>query len=262
MSNFFRQFNLKLIFSRLLPRNSLSRNAVLVVFGDGVSFASSIIVAMILARIITVDAMATYRQIIYLGSLAQSIVEFGLSSSIYRFWNLLDAQGRSTYIKMQLTVSMGLGLAASIVLAILAPFVAIWYHNPDLRIALLITCASPLVNIVPLTIRPVMICKGKPLTATFTQMAFSLAMMAGIIVPFYFTSNLNTALIIWMIVNLVEVFLTFLILRPEFIPNTPGWNRKMFKETWDYLWPIQAGPGSFNCHVLHGQNSYLCFLDH
>jgi O-antigen/teichoic acid export membrane protein len=241
MKNLYQIIHPKVILSRLLPKNSLSRNAVLVVFGDGITFASSIVVAMVLARIITVDAMATYRQILYLGALAQSVVEFGLSSSIYRFWNLLDARGRSTYIKMQLTLSMSLGLAASVVLAVLAPLVATWYHNPDLRLAMLITCASPLVNIVPLTIRPVMICKGKPLTATFTQMAFSLAMVLGIIIPFYFTSSLNTALIVWMVVNLIEVFLTFVILRTEFIPGTPVWNKKLFTDTWDYLWPIQAG---------------------
>ncbi len=66
-------------------------------------------------------------------------------------------------------------------------------------------------------------------------------MVFAIIIPFYFTSNLNIALTAWMIVNLIEVFLTFLILSPELIRSTPGWNKKLFVETWNYLWPIQAG---------------------
>jgi O-antigen/teichoic acid export membrane protein len=229
------------IFTRLLPRGSNSRNSVLVVIGDGITFTSVFITSMILARIIPVDAMATYRQVLYLGGLAQSIVEFGLSSSIYRFWNLLDEQGRSTYIKMQLMLSMSLGLLASLVLAILAPFLAVWFHNPDLKLAMLICCTSPLVNIVPLTIRPVMICRGKPLWATSIALLFALAMVAAIIIPFTLGANLNQALIFWMLVNLIEVFLTFIILRPEILPGTPWWDRNFFRDTWNYLWPIQAG---------------------
>jgi O-antigen/teichoic acid export membrane protein len=255
--------DLKQIVSRLLPRNSNSRNALLVVVGDAITFTATFVTAMILARLLTLNDMATYRQVLSLGILAQTIVEFGLSSSIYRFWNLLDARGRSTYIKMQLALSMGLGALASLALAILAPFLAVWYHNPSLRIALLICCASPLVNIVPLTIRPVMICKGKPLMATLTTMFFSLGMVLAIILPFYLGAGLNNALIIWMIVNFIEVFLTFYILQHEFIPGTAWWDKLKFKETWDYLWPIQAGrlPGMISLYTDEIATSVLLSTD-
>ena len=233
--------NIRSLIRHILPNGSISRNAVLVVIGDGITFTTTILISMILARIITLDDMATYRQVIYLGTMALTIVEFGLSSSIYRFWNLLDDCGRSTYIKMQLSLSMGLGLLVSIPLFILSPFLANIFHNPDLKIALWICAASPLVNIVPMTIRPVMICRGKPLTATLTQMLFSTAMVLAIIIPLAMGTKLTTALVIWMIVNVIEVGLTFLILRQEFLPNTPWWDKDKFKETWNYLWPIQAG---------------------
>jgi len=229
------------LISNILPKGSTSRDSVLIVLGDGLKFASNLVALMILARIIPVDVMATYRQIIYIGPLAISIVEFGLSSSIYRFWNVLNQKERSSYIKMVILLSVLLGGIASIALAILAPFLAVWYDNPDLKTALLICCAYPLTNIVTLSIRPLMINKGKSPQAIFIQLVFSLAMMGAIIIPLYFKASLNQALIYWMIINFIEMIITFIILNHEILPETPWWSKKTYKDLRKYLWPIQAG---------------------
>jgi O-antigen/teichoic acid export membrane protein len=237
--------------AKYLPKGSISRDAVLIVFGDGLAFTSTLVTAMLLARIIPINEMGTYRQVIFIGPLVMAIFEFGLSSSIYRFWNIYNTIERSTYIKMILILSTVLGGLASISLALMAPYIANWYSNPDLRVALLITCAFPITHIFPLSIRPVMICKGKPLLATLIRIIFSLAMVFALIIPFYFGANLNQALIIWMIVSFIEMLATIPLLGQEIFKESPFWNNCLFKEIWNYLWPIQAGriPGIFTSYL-------------
>jgi len=147
------------LIKKYLPAGSLSRNTTLVVLGDGIIYSSSLITTMLLARLLPITDMATYRQILYLGPLAQMIVDFGFSGSVFRFWNLLEVQKRSTFLKMSLIFSVAVGIVAALSLVGLAPSLAVWYHNPDLKVALWICAAYPLNNIVPLLVRPVMICK-------------------------------------------------------------------------------------------------------
>ncbi len=196
---------------------------------------------MVLARIIPVDAMATYRQVVYLTPLAQSLVEFGLASSIYRFWNLLPLPRRSTFLKMLILLSIGMGSVASLGLAILAPFISQSYHNPDLLPALLICSIFPLLNILPLSIRPLQICRGRPLLATALQLIISLLNVFSLVIPLMLKASLLTALKVWILTDAFNFAIVPFVFLPSILPNTPWWDKALFKEIWDYLWPLQAG---------------------
>ena len=230
-----------ILIGQIFPKRSLSRNTVLVVVGDGVMVLSTVITAMLLARIIPVDSMATYRQVIYLGPLAQTLVEFGLSSSIYRFWNILDPNRRSTFLKMQIMLSLGMGLIASLGLAASAQIISIAYHNPLLYYALLITCLYPLFNILPLSIRPVQICRGQPMLATGLQLIISILNVLELIIPILLGYPLLPALAVWNFTSIANIIIVPLVFRPNILPGTPWWDKRLFKEMWDYLWPLQAG---------------------
>jgi O-antigen/teichoic acid export membrane protein len=227
--------------SALLPRGSVSRITALVVLGDAILYSSGTITSIVLARIIPVDAMATYRQVVYLTPLAQNIVEFGLASSIYRFWNLLTIQRRSTFLKMLILLSIGLGTIASLGLAALTPFISSSYHNPDLLPALLICSIFPLLNILPLAIRPLQICRGRPLLATALQLVISLLNVFSLVIPLMLGYSLLTALKVWILTDALNFAIVPFVFLPSLLPGTPWWDKELFKEIWDYLWPLQAG---------------------
>jgi O-antigen/teichoic acid export membrane protein len=241
----------KRVISTLLPQHSTSRITVLVLVGDAILFSSTILAPMILARIIPVDSMATYRQVIYLAPLAQIIVEFGLASSIYRFWNLLDVRRRSTFLKMQIMLSIGLGLLGSLGLALLAPFIASSYHNPGLLPAIYICCLYPLFNILPQSIRPIQICRGQPMLATGLQLIISILNVLELVVPILLGYSLLTALAVWNFTSIANLVIVPLVFKPSILPGSPWWDKQLFKEIWEYLWPLQAGriPGIFTLYT-------------
>lgn len=227
--------------STLLPHGSVSRITVLVIIGDAILYSSGTVTSIVLARIIPVDAMATYRQVVYLTPLAQSLVEFGLASSIYRFWNLLSLPRRSTFLKMLIVLSIGLGSVASLGLAVITPFISQAYHNPDLMPALIITCIFPLLNILPLSIRPLQICRGRPLLATALQLIISLLNVFSLVIPLMLKASLLTALKVWILTDALNFAIVPFVFLPSILPHTPWWDKELFKEIWDYLWPLQAG---------------------
>lgn len=232
--------NIKRFLTVILPQRSTSRTTVLVIIGDAILFSSIIVTSMILARIIPVDSMATYRQVIYLAPLVQAIVEFGLASSIYRFWNLLDPLRRSTFLKMVITISLGMGLLGSLGLAVFAKIISQTYNNPLLFYALLIICLYPLFNILPLSIRPVQICRGEPMLATGLQLIISVLNVLELIIPIMLGYPLLVALAVWNFTSVANLVIVPLVFKPNILPGTPWWDKQLFKEIWDYLWPMQA----------------------
>ncbi len=54
---------------------------------------------MILARLMPVDQLAIYRRIAYIEPMAVAFAEFGISSSIYRFYAYYPEERRGFYVR-------------------------------------------------------------------------------------------------------------------------------------------------------------------
>lgn len=221
-------------------KEGIRRQAVLVVIGDAINLSSGIILSMILARVIPPETMGTYRQIVYLGPLAVALVESGLSASVYRFWNALEESKRSSYAKMILIASLILGIAGTIALAALAPYLAHWYNNPDLKLALLVSAPYPIASIPLMLLRPVLLSQGYSLKATSLETIFSLISVSSLILPFYWGFSFLFALGCWTMASLLRLLAVPLILIRYLQFPTPWWDKGLFWEVWNYLWPMQV----------------------
>ena len=219
----------------------IGRQASLVVIGDAINFSTGLVSSMILARLIPLDMMGTYRQIMYLTPMAVSITELGISSTVYRFWNFYDNQKRAQYARILTVITFVLGLVASAGLALLAPFLAEWFGNPALKSALLITAAYPLSNIPLMLLRPVLLCKGYSLKATLLETMFSLLSILSILTPLLLGFSLITALAVWITVSLLRLVAFPLILREHLFLQGDWWDRSIVRDLWEYIWPIQVG---------------------
>ena len=219
----------------------IGRQASLVVIGDAINFSTGIISSMILARLIPVDLMGTYRQIMYLTPMAVSVIEMGVSSTVYRYWNFYDHQRRAIFAKMLTVASFALGCLGTALLAGFAPLFAEWYHNPELKTALRITAAYPLSTIPLMILRPVLLSRGYSLKATLLETAFSITSIVAIIIPLLMHRPLNMALSIWIGMSLLRLVVYPIILRKQLLERGSWWDRQIVREIWNYLWPIQVG---------------------
>ena len=225
----------------LFGRERLGRQASLVVIGDLISFASSLVSSMVLARIISVTSMGTYRQVLYLGPLVAVLIEFGLSSTVYRFWNLYEGDKRKRYAKLLILLTVSVGSIGSIILAALSEPLSVAYENPALRNSLLVTCAFPLATIPLGVLRPVLLSRGYSLRATLLETTFSVISFASMVLPLMAGYALTEALFIWTVFSLLRLIALPIILG-KYLKGPGSWlDREILAELWSYLWPIQLG---------------------
>lgn len=227
------------VFDRLLP-SGIGRQATLVVLGNSINFASNFLIAMILARIIPVEEMGTYRQVMYLTPLAFSIGEMGLGATMYRYWRAFDAETRLRYIRMCVVASFGLGAASSLILCILAFPLPVLYDNPQLRVALLVSAPYTLASIPLMLIRPALISQGFALRATTLETLFSLVSVLSILIAFLAGLNLTQALLVWSLACLARLVFVPIIFGKYLKRGGVWWDASVFREVWSYLWPLQV----------------------
>ncbi len=196
---------------------------------------------MILARMIPVEIMGTYRQIMYLTPLAVTIAEFGLSNTIYRYWNALESNERYIYVKMLLIASIVLSIFAAGILALLSGPLSNLYNNPLLRPTLLVSSLFPLATIPLMLLRPVLICKGKPLAATLLEMLFSLISVIGLIVPLAIGLNFLFSITIWISVLLLRLITVPIVFGSDLFVPGKLWDHEVLSKILDYEFPIQIG---------------------
>jgi O-antigen/teichoic acid export membrane protein len=189
----------------LFGRGGVKKQTVIVVFSDAIKFASGLISTMILARVISVNSMGTYRQLMYLGLLAVAVTELGLSTSVYRFWNFLGKRKQSSYAKMLVVFSFCLGGAGTVLLAASASLFSTLYHNPDLRTALLISAPLPLATLPLMLVRPILISRGDTLQGTLLETLFSLTSIFSLVIPLWLGESLPVSLAWWIGVSLLRL---------------------------------------------------------
>jgi O-antigen/teichoic acid export membrane protein len=230
---------LRELINRFLP-SAIGRQAILVVIGNSINFASNFLIAMILARIIPVEEMGTYRQVMYLTPLAFSIGEMGLGATIYRYWRAYDPESRLRYVRMCVVSSFVLGTAASLILVVLAFPLPALYNNPQLKLALLVSAPYALASTPLMLIRPALISQGQALKATTLETLFSLVSILSILFAFLAGLSLAQALAVWSVACILRLVFIPIIFGRYLTKGGVWWDGKIFREVWSYLWPLQV----------------------
>src|SRR5260221_4244064 len=218
---------------------SLRLQTILVVFGDGFNAASTLITSMILARIMLQSDMGTYRQILLIGSILILVFEMAISSSVYRFWNIMKGEDQDSFGLMIFFFLCVLGIIAGLAMALVAYPLARLYNNPDRAWALLITAPFPISIMLPKMVRPVWISQGRSWQATSFDFILAFTSIIALIIPRMFGATFQQTLMWWSFSNIMNVPCTiwalnhFLHWKKDFLK----WN--IVAQVWKYLWPIQ-----------------------
>lgn len=220
---------------------NIKKQSIIIIFGDGIKFFLFFVSSIILARLISVNKMGTYRQIKYIAPLMVSTIDFGIGSTVYRFWNIFQDNKRIVYLKMVILLSILLGVIGSILLFILSEPISNWYNNPHLEYGLFIVIPFPLF-IIPISfLRPLLISEKKALRATLYTILFSLFDVISIVIPIAYGFSLFFALRVWIATFLIKVIILIIEIYKYISQISKWWDNNLFSEVWEYLWPIHLG---------------------
>jgi O-antigen/teichoic acid export membrane protein len=225
----------------LIPAaGSARRQVVFVVLGDAITFIALFATAMVLARIIGKDDMATFRQVTYLVPLVASLVELGFGSTVYRFYRAYQGEQRQVFLWQVLCAMLALGMLGSLVLLALAYPLAAAYRNPALAPAMLLTCGQVLATLPFMMVRPILINQGFSLKATLWETGFGLGTSLALIIPLWRGATLNQGLVWWMAANAGRLLVVWWYVGRPLWKARLVWDRAVTREVWDYVWPLQV----------------------
>ena len=223
-----------------MSRTALRHQAFYVVLGDSITIATTFLCSVALARLLPKDAMGTWQQVLYSVGLLCSLVEFGLSASIYRFWPSLDSSKKAVYAKMLAVLAFCLGGLGSVAILLAIPFLPKLFSNPMLPYAMLAAAAVPLGFIPFQLLRPILISSGRPVVATSIQTAYSLITALALLLPCYFGASLIVGIGYRSVVVLAFSLLAPVVLWRAMREYPLLWSRDLLREVVKYLWPIQV----------------------
>lgn len=237
---------IKSLVFRIVPEK-LDRKAIIVIFGDSITFVSSFVGLMILSRLFTVEEMGTYKQVMYVVLMFVSVIDMSLGASIYRFWNFYQVEERKQLLDLIFYLSLLLSIIASILIAALSGPISVFYKNPLLRNALLITSVFP-ISFIPFSlIRPFLICIGDVVKGTMLEVVTSILLMISLIVPSLLGMNLQNILAIWILVSLIKTIMAVILIRPSLLSLKKYFTGKIFKDVSSYsgILHLSRFPGIF-----------------
>lgn len=234
----FAGMNIKTLFYKLIPVR-FERQTFIVVIGDSITFLSTFLGLMILARILPIEEMGTYRQITYLGLMFVSLFDMSLSASIYRFWTIYDESKKKEFLQLVLFTSFILAGTASVILALLASPLSELYHNPSLAIALRIASVFPLTYIPFSLIRPVMISEGYSFKATLLETVASVLTTMAIIIPSFLHKSFLFTLSIWISISFLKTIFTIYFFRKYIFCHFKWPYKNILSDTGKYSGTLQ-----------------------
>lgn len=113
---------------------SLSRKAALLIIANAAKYAVGFVLPMVVVRFLTRSEYGTYQQLSLVSTFASYVMVLGLPTSIYYFYHRAPAgSGRATLIAQTQIMLLISGLVAALAVALAAPLLAVWMHNPELR---------------------------------------------------------------------------------------------------------------------------------
>jgi O-antigen/teichoic acid export membrane protein len=115
------------------PRvTSLSHKAGFLIGANLIKYAVGFTLPMLMVRLLTKNDYGTYQQLLLVNSMALGLLTLGLPSSIYYFYNRVDAARRSALVVQTLALLGFAGLVATIGIALGSSFIAARTSNPAL----------------------------------------------------------------------------------------------------------------------------------
>jgi len=112
--------------------SSLTHKAGFLIAANFIKYAVGFTLPMLMVRMLSKADYGTYQQLLLVNSMALGLLTLGLPSSIYYFYNRIDAGRRSALIAQTLSMLGVAGVVATVGIAFASPLIATRTSNPAL----------------------------------------------------------------------------------------------------------------------------------
>lgn len=220
---------------------SNTKQALWLVIGQTMAFSIAFISAAVLSRYFDKSEYGTYRQILYLYGILQSIFTIGLPSVFAYFIPRLESGQQKNLVNSLTRVFFLLGLMFSLSLYAFSDIIADVLNNPELAVGVKIFSPFPLFTLPTLGVEGIYTALRKTKIIAIYQVLSKGFMMVCILFPvLVLQTGYKGAIIGWGVASFITFILAMYLkskpyngINKEVIPN-------MYKSIFDYSFPLMG----------------------
>jgi O-antigen/teichoic acid export membrane protein len=189
--------------------------------GQGLTAAVTLLTGVVLARMLTVGELATYRQTLLAYNIAAPILSLGLSSGLYYFLPNETKRARAIVVEGML-VMLFMGAIYSLFIACGGNFLlAQRFSNPNIEASLLYLIPYPLLTLPAGLLGAVLVVRGKVKQLTVFNVLSNLLLGVGVISVCILWADPQILIITFVVISLVNGLIA-IILMLKAVPDGDG----------------------------------------
>lgn len=197
---------------------SLSQKAGVLIAANFVKYAVGFIMPMLLVRMLTKEDYGTLQQITLVGTMVVGMLTLGLPNSVYFFYRRENAAMSRALVQQSVWILFAAGVLGALGLAVFAPAIANFTHNPAIAIFLPIFALGVGLNIAGDHFVHFMIAQDRYAMAVLFEMGEAMLRVAMLVIPLLAGYGLTG--LVWAT---VAVALARFLLRESFLLKGIGW---------------------------------------
>ena len=207
--------------------------------GDAITTISLVLLSVVLARTLTSDDMAIWRQSLLIAQFAVTIAELGLGAATLRFAGAIDPERRQLLLRH-------IGIAAITAaclgtVCVLAAVLFLWFVDCNHVLAVNVALMIPSVvgSILFSVARANMLTNQKALQATLVDMLFAVGGSSALVLAAWAGARLEISIAAWSGVSFLRLIVFAVGFHQQKSTLRGGLDGSIMQELWHYCLPLQ-----------------------
>lgn len=195
-------------------RKSIATDAAILTSSKVVTMAITLISAMLLARILTLEEFGTYSQLLIIINLATTVFALGLPKSINFFLARAEnVEEKQKFLSIYYTLSTLLSFVAGLVLVFSTPLIINYFDNHFIKRFMFVLAVLPWANIILSSIENVLIVYGKTKLIILFRVLNSIFLLLNIIIIEILNLGFKEYMIVFISVQTLFALSVYMIVR-------------------------------------------------
>lgn len=195
---------------------SSATTTIVLSFGKTIALASSILILVALARLLTVDAYGAFAQVMTIYAILSLVMQVGTPQAVYYFLPRLSSRLQYGLAVQSTAFLAALGAVGAFFLYFGADYVGQFWNSPELPSLLRAFSPYPMFALPLVALEAVLVALGRPLTVAIFSPAAKLSGLLAVVLPVYVGTSLVTGIRIWVLVASLHTLIGMYLLRRAF----------------------------------------------
>lgn len=217
---------------------NIGKNALILTFSKILVLTMTMIVTMILSRYLTLKEYGTYSTIILTVNIIITIFVLGLPNSINYFMADATTKEKREFFSIYYLLSTVLCFIAGITLVIAIPFLSTYFKNENLKLFWFVLAFLPWTKVILTSIDNFLIVANKTKLLMIFKVANSVALLGTAILALTLKFNLQTYMLIFVIIEIVFSIIAFFISKLQVENIKINFSYKVLKDILKFSIPL------------------------